>query len=319
MTVQNTQQLAKIWVDDVDDKGAMVQPDKSTMSDLTSTAGSVNWASSRSDTSDVVGRISICDDTLTREQIMALCAELLAGFSTTDFQEQMQALLKRKSVHGYVPGRSELALTVQSRILPRYGLPGTAAGVNMMLEVVAPFLGDTMVNMLLDEIDEKLGLPRKTTANTMCIFHNKKPADTQVIDADSDSTSSDCDNDVPPLYLTKAQVVALTSELLEAFSAQEFQEQLNNFPRIQIDGDGVNLAGVPELAVEEVYNKTIPKYGFPGTAEGVTVMCAAIAPFVFMGDFLVGHLLESIDNKLGLTKNATANLCARSALSPLPE
>mmetsp|Transcript_24596 Transcript_24596/g.69121 ORF Transcript_24596/g.69121 Transcript_24596/m.69121 type:complete len:317 (+) Transcript_24596:117-1067(+) len=315
MMAHSSQSLREDWVKDLGSSGAKAQLGRGDMSDLASTVGSVNWAPSQGDTSDAVSRVCSCDGTLTREQALALCAELLAGFSAAGFQAQLRALPGRPGAHGYVPGRSELALTVQGRVLPRYGFPGTTAGVQAMLDAVAPFLGDTVVSMLVGEIDEKLGLPRQTTATALRTLQSRKPTTPQAAaesaDAGSDSAAPETGAKLPPVRLARAEVLALASEVLEGFSARRFQERLGGLPGAQRRGGGAGAPGLAQLALEEVYGKAIPTYGFAATAGGVAAMYAAIAPYVLTGDWMVGHLLESIDDKLGLPRSSTASLCWR--------
>jgi len=59
----------------------------------------------------------------------------------------------------------ELALTVQRKVLPKYGFPGTLAGVEAMRKAICPFLVDWMVRKVVDEMDKIIGLPRTSTEN----------------------------------------------------------------------------------------------------------------------------------------------------------
>mmetsp|Transcript_123894 Transcript_123894/g.231855 ORF Transcript_123894/g.231855 Transcript_123894/m.231855 type:complete len:132 (-) Transcript_123894:151-546(-) len=96
---------------------------------------------------------------MTKELFMPMAKELLDGFSTADFQKKLQELLCTSSSKTNVPGRMELALTVQSKVLPKYGFPGTFEGVVMMLDAISPLMDDQIVKQLLSAIDEKLGMP----------------------------------------------------------------------------------------------------------------------------------------------------------------
>lgn len=95
---------------------------------------------------------------LSRMQVISMASELLDGFSSEGFQQELQELLRKKRSAREVPGRMELALTVQSKVLPKYGFPGTFHGVIMMLDAISPFMDDWMVQHLLYSIDVKLGM-----------------------------------------------------------------------------------------------------------------------------------------------------------------
>mmetsp|Transcript_36128 Transcript_36128/g.66396 ORF Transcript_36128/g.66396 Transcript_36128/m.66396 type:complete len:145 (-) Transcript_36128:21-455(-) len=95
---------------------------------------------------------------MTKETFLPMATELLDGFSTVDFQIQMQELLRNSSSTTDVPGRMELALTVQSKVLPKYGFPGTPEGIVEMLDAISPFMDDDKMQDLLWAIDEKLGI-----------------------------------------------------------------------------------------------------------------------------------------------------------------
>lgn len=103
---------------------------------------------------------------LTRGQVLSLCSELLEGFLASNFQDALQAILKRGNKHAVGPERSLLALTVQSEVLPKYGLPGTTPGVLRMLDEVAPYASDWLVASLVNDIDEALGLRVGTTLSS---------------------------------------------------------------------------------------------------------------------------------------------------------
>lgn len=104
---------------------------------------------------------------LTRMHVLSMASDLLDGFSTEDFQQKLQELLRKKKSAREVPGRMELALTVQSKVLPKYGFPGTFAGVTQMLDAISPFMHDWMVQHLLCAIDDKLGMNPHSPAETL--------------------------------------------------------------------------------------------------------------------------------------------------------
>merc|ERR1719327_460039 len=108
---------------------------------------------------------------LTLPQAQNMCKELLEGFSTPDFTRKMQGLMKGHEVLLRVPGRSELALTVQSQVLPKYGIPGSSEGVLMMVNAMKPFLNDPTVLELTAAMDAKLGLPNNGSRAIAASLH----------------------------------------------------------------------------------------------------------------------------------------------------
>jgi len=202
---------------------------------------------------------------LSKEQILAMGAEFLQGFSAPAFQADLQKLLRNRKTSGDVPGRMELALTVQSKVLPKYGLPGTFEGVAMMLDAVSPFMDDYMVQQMRWAIDEKLGMK-----------------------AEGPSPVSDGE-------MGKAHYLAMAKELLNGFSTADFQKKLHMLLRDR--KSATDVPGRMELALT-VQSKVLPKYGFPGTPEGIVEMLDAISPF--MDDEKMQDLLWAIDEKLGM-------------------
>lgn len=98
---------------------------------------------------------------LDRHQALTLCSDLLKGFSEPEFQAALQTIKKNG------PERALLAMSVQSKVLPRFGFPGSAVGVVQMLDAITPHAGDWMVATLVNSIDEKLGLPANTTLSSL--------------------------------------------------------------------------------------------------------------------------------------------------------
>eukprot|EP00746_Dinoflagellata_sp_MGD_P152409 gnl/MRDRNA2_/MRDRNA2_83649_c0_seq1.p1 gnl/MRDRNA2_/MRDRNA2_83649_c0~~gnl/MRDRNA2_/MRDRNA2_83649_c0_seq1.p1 ORF type:complete len:735 (+),score=179.12 gnl/MRDRNA2_/MRDRNA2_83649_c0_seq1:76-2280(+) len=97
---------------------------------------------------------------LTHERAVTLQQELLEGFSSDEFQEKLRQIRERTpDKMAQVKEFRQLALTVQSEVLPRYGFDGTDAGVKAMLIAFAPLLKDDLVKNLTLQINEVLGLP----------------------------------------------------------------------------------------------------------------------------------------------------------------
>ncbi|CAE8674771.1 unnamed protein product, partial [Polarella glacialis] len=87
-------------------------------------------------------------------QLLALQKDLLEGFSTADFQarrKELQRTLGKTDLRKFTVERQKLFLTVQSMVLPKYGLPGNPKGVfEMMQQFEKP-------ELLMNEEFQKLG------------------------------------------------------------------------------------------------------------------------------------------------------------------
>merc|ERR1712113_368543 len=78
---------------------------------------------------------------LTREQAFSLQEELGKGFADDEFQRKLTELEK---THGrqsniFLRERQQLALTVQSSVLPKYGFEGNSKGVMNMMQSFRAF------------------------------------------------------------------------------------------------------------------------------------------------------------------------------------
>lgn len=104
---------------------------------------------------------------LSRSQVLALAGELLDGFRMPAFQEVLQSVLKSCSPHNIALERTELAMSVQSKVLPKYGFPGNSNGVFLMLDAMSPWASDFTVASVVSAIDESLGLPAGTTISSL--------------------------------------------------------------------------------------------------------------------------------------------------------
>mmetsp|Transcript_123895 Transcript_123895/g.231856 ORF Transcript_123895/g.231856 Transcript_123895/m.231856 type:complete len:372 (-) Transcript_123895:272-1387(-) len=226
-----------------------------------------------SDFSEASARSSI-HISLARGQVLSLGAELLQGFSTTDFQTKLQELLRNRDSTGDVPGRMELALTVQSKVLPKYGIPGTFEGVAMMLDAVSPFMDDYMVQQVRWAIDEKLGMNIPPLEESSLTLNNE---------------------------MTKETFLPMATELLDGFSTVDFQIQMQEL--LRNSSSTTDVPGRMELALT-VQSKVLPKYGIPGTFEGVAMMLDAVSPF--MDDYMVQQMHWAIDEKLGMKVQASS-------------
>eukprot|EP00427_Karlodinium_veneficum_P000167 CAMPEP_0169167692 /NCGR_PEP_ID=MMETSP1015-20121227/60609_1 /TAXON_ID=342587 /ORGANISM="Karlodinium micrum, Strain CCMP2283" /LENGTH=435 /DNA_ID=CAMNT_0009240423 /DNA_START=78 /DNA_END=1386 /DNA_ORIENTATION=- len=232
---------------------------------------------------------------LSKAQVLELLGELLKNFSSHCFQSELKQLLAENHTGNdlEVPGRRDLVMKVQSKVLPKYGLPGTSYGAMLMLDSFTPFLDDFLVNYLIADMDDKLGLPKDTTAS-MCRGSFTKAADKQELR--KPVVEEPCKDQ----KLTREQVLALANELLDGFRVKEFQEELQSLIK------GCSKAELrprrAELALK-VQSKVLPKYGFAGTTLGVMQMLEAFAPHA--GDWMVARLVSQIDEKLGLPAETT--------------
>jgi len=108
----------------------------------------------------------------TNQGVYLLLRSLFLGFSDPWFQEAILKLQHEKDARdradrerrpdpdGYfhLPGRSELALEVQRRILPRFGFDATKEGVGEMIRHCSAYLTDHSIAHLFDAINRKLGM-----------------------------------------------------------------------------------------------------------------------------------------------------------------
>mmetsp|Transcript_162664 Transcript_162664/g.312317 ORF Transcript_162664/g.312317 Transcript_162664/m.312317 type:complete len:610 (+) Transcript_162664:122-1951(+) len=229
--------------------------------------------------------------TLTKKQAFALCQDLLHGFSSAHFQMQLKELMGgKKSVPGHLPGRSELAFSVQSRVLPKYGLPATEAGVNVMFDAIHPLLNDSMMHQMKVLIEDKLGMRAETSAEKlMSLFRSDSPP------AFAWQEASSVGQELLERLSHPEVVLSMIKELVEAFSTPDFMSELQNLSAGDASGRK-NLAFTVQKAV-------LPKYGIPGTSDGVEFMLTVIAPYlddwmlVMEGDMLK-KMLREIENSL---------------------
>eukprot|EP00930_Biecheleria_cincta_P056373 TRINITY_DN4250_c0_g1_i3.p1 TRINITY_DN4250_c0_g1~~TRINITY_DN4250_c0_g1_i3.p1 ORF type:complete len:397 (+),score=88.86 TRINITY_DN4250_c0_g1_i3:74-1192(+) len=101
----------------------------------------------------------------TKNGVMKMLRGLLTNYSTPEFQAQLKDLKffqrdRRYEADGYyhLPGRAELAFTIQEQLLPFFGFEGTKEGVCEMISMCASYLGDPDVVSLFDAINSKLGM-----------------------------------------------------------------------------------------------------------------------------------------------------------------
>lgn len=210
--------------------------------------------------------------------MLAIGAEILQGLKRQEFQEELKKCSAGAGENSSVPGRMELALTVQSDVLPRHGLPGSFEGVLRMLDMLTEVVTDPEVHELLNDIDEMLGLPRNWTANGIVAAKMRKES----------------------VSLTRAQVLMLANELLIAFRDAEFQKKL-----AALCDPGVfstYVQGRAELAMI-VQSKVLPKYGIPGNRDGLLILLDVLEPH--KTDATLTLVLNAIDSTLRQASGTT--------------
>lgn len=99
----------------------------------------------------------------TRERAVALQQELRLGFQSDSFQAELQQLQNRSKNEGlshtrFLAERSKVFLTVQRRVLPRFGFEGSPAGVFKMMGAMQPYIKDPEFISLAEEINTLLGI-----------------------------------------------------------------------------------------------------------------------------------------------------------------
>ncbi|CAJ1373668.1 unnamed protein product [Effrenium voratum] len=103
----------------------------------------------------------------TKQGVYLLLRSLLLRFSEAWFQESVKKLQQKRDARsgrldpdGYfhLPGRAELALEVQRKVLPQFGFQGSKEGSSDMIRHCSAFLGDKDVAQMFDAINKKLGM-----------------------------------------------------------------------------------------------------------------------------------------------------------------
>lgn len=97
------------------------------------------------------------------QDFLILQKELRAGFAEDTFQEELRKLQEQcergeLAKTKFLAERQKLFLTVQSKVLPRYGYEGTSNGVYKMMGDMKPYIKDPQFVELADEINGLLGI-----------------------------------------------------------------------------------------------------------------------------------------------------------------
>eukprot|EP00928_Gymnodinium_smaydae_P004225 TRINITY_DN11465_c0_g1_i3.p1 TRINITY_DN11465_c0_g1~~TRINITY_DN11465_c0_g1_i3.p1 ORF type:complete len:362 (-),score=51.62 TRINITY_DN11465_c0_g1_i3:79-1164(-) len=171
-------------------------------------------------------------------QIFCMAKELLAGFSTCEFQEQLWTGGETQEQE-----RDRLLLTVQREVLPKYGFPGTLYGVKEAAEAMEAYRDNDDIDRVLRSIEVMLGVSSNV--------------------------------ETPPL--TKEQVLPAVKEFAEGFSSVEFQDRLTAL-EIAHEGDLQGFRKARMEHALRVQRKTLIKYGLPGNLTGLLSFKKACAP-----------------------------------------
>jgi len=218
---------------------------------------------------------------LTPARARAMLADLLLGFSSKSFQRKLDVLVSAQISIGlqdlfHVPGRKELALTVQREVLPRYGFDGSESGVAQMVKVMQPLLAvDSRLADQSEAIKQKLKLSSKAGS-------------------ESDSSEDEMPNGHKRLKREKA--VALQNTLLAEYSGPEFQMKLRTLIR-----KGPENRDELKRLVRDIQMAVLPRYGFPASDTGINAMKEAFEEWHW--DNEVRNLSRAIEEQLTVCMN----------------
>eukprot|EP00930_Biecheleria_cincta_P001119 TRINITY_DN102282_c0_g1_i1.p1 TRINITY_DN102282_c0_g1~~TRINITY_DN102282_c0_g1_i1.p1 ORF type:complete len:454 (+),score=101.62 TRINITY_DN102282_c0_g1_i1:78-1439(+) len=247
---------------------------------------------------------------LTLARARALMVDLLNGFSTKSFQQKLEKLVSAQghSALFHVPGRKELALSVQDSVLPRYGFEGSEAGVAEMVRALQPLLAtDSGLAELSKTIREKLRMSGEA--------NNRKE--------ESENSDEELLNGKKRIKLESA--IALQNALLASYSGPEFQMKLRKLMRK--DEDPKTLMQNRKKLILEVQVAVLPKYGFSASEAGVQEMKEAFEEWKSNSDVqnmnraieeqLVACISNAIAERDGYSQcKAATDKCSRAGLRP---
>jgi len=112
---------------------------------------------------------------------------------------------------------------------------------------------------------------------------------------------------------SKSDLLALVDELSERYAEAPFQEELQRLCRAaclrQNKPHGTRFQFVQDRGkvVFAVQEQVLPKYGFPGTADGVLAMLAALNPFIY--DVDMQRKISASEALLSLPPGSTTKAC----------
>eukprot|EP00930_Biecheleria_cincta_P020508 TRINITY_DN15418_c0_g1_i1.p1 TRINITY_DN15418_c0_g1~~TRINITY_DN15418_c0_g1_i1.p1 ORF type:complete len:416 (-),score=115.21 TRINITY_DN15418_c0_g1_i1:96-1295(-) len=238
---------------------------------------------------------------LSHSRALALQQELLAAFSSPDFQKKLNELCRQ---HDAAKGKSsayraafkELVRSKQLDIIPRYGFQASEQGVEDMLAAFKAF----------EDAED----------DDVCV---NKAAIEETLFCASSSSSSKKDDDAGyrsskpgqrPGSVTRVEELLLA--LLLRYSSPQFQNRIGHLKALQAMRSGrplrvhvpdgyYRLPGRAALAFQ-VQKCILPIYGFAASPQGVIDMIAHCSQF--MDSPRVARLMDETNAKLGMTPAA---------------
>jgi len=236
--------------------------------------------------------------TLSKPKALELQSELLVEFMSPGFLKSMNTLARQYNGNtedlGFRAAFTKLVRSRQMKVIPRYGYDASPEGVESMLRTFNDFDSDPDIYVNSVAIREALSVTKTGSKDS-----SPKPV---VIKPH-----------------TPHRVCELLRALLLEFSMASFQHAVQDLKRkadlergraavqsgealpAQDPAGYYSLAGRGPLALQ-VYRLVLPWFGFEGTEDGVKEMiihCAA-----YLGDAEVARLVDAVNLKLGMTKDA---------------
>jgi len=119
------------------------------------------------------------EPTLTRDQALAVQRELRAGFQEELFQRQLVVLHEAYDPRSadFAKARQKLTLSVQEKVLPKFGFEGTLSGVYKLMGALGPWVEDREFVIMGIEVNEILGveIPPETWAKLVETINLPQP------------------------------------------------------------------------------------------------------------------------------------------------
>lgn len=254
---------------------------------------------------------------LSRARAVGLQHELRDHLAAEDFQERLCAC-ERSHPQGSLDFRRAhqvLVLEVQAKVLPKYGFEGTLQGVHDMLEAFEAFKEDSEITANIREINHLIWKPNKNHGE-----HHDTPAHDaqklawrdqwQHILTEHPPVAAPAKAPVPPDHstrnvgveldlsavqvpLTKQRLLGLQEELRDRLATPNFQARLRECEAAH-DQHSADFRKEHQQLVLREQAEVLPKYGFPGTMQGVHDLLATIKSD-FKEDPEVGENLRAID------------------------
>lgn len=253
---------------------------------------------------------------LTRERALGQQREMLEAFSAEAFQERLRRC-ERKYARGSAAFKREhqqLAMDVQTSIIPKYGFEGSLTGVAEMLRAARTFKDDPEVNRNIQTINRLAVAPsspsslREVRSRIAALHedvwqqqqqeeHWQQYLQQQEFLRSRQQSGEELEQQQRPVDkltfrgapveldmeditvpLERERALALQKELYDKFSAPGFQAQLREC-ELRHAGEPTELLREHQQLVMGVQASVIPKYGFEPTLEGVLHMLAGARDF----------------------------------------